>query len=164
MSQRRPSNSNSMAYAEKKASDARADIYNKKLIDPSKAHMVKPIMAPAELATPVTTGDDAADPDPTVPEVLEPPEVPVVTLELPLADEVPVLPGKVAVEVLLEDIPSPPLVVLTTAGQVKLNDGVVDRSDVMANLASLAGLESLRLYHQTLVLPNNWHPTVCQYS
>lgn len=127
-------------------------------------HMVNPIIAPAELATPVATGDEAAVPDPAAVEVREPPAVPVVTLELLPLEEVPVLPGNDADEVLLEEIPSPPLVDLTTAGQVKLNDGVVDRSDVMANLASLAGLESLRLYHQTLVLPNNWHPTVCQYS
>ncbi|KAE9980563.1 hypothetical protein EG327_006530 [Venturia inaequalis] len=133
-------------------------------MDPSKIHMVNPIIAPAELATPVTTGDEGDVPDPAAPEVRAPAELPVVTL--PDDDEeVPVLPGKVAVEVLfdLEEIPSPPFVVLTTAGQVRLKDGVVDRSDVIANLASLAGLESRRLYHQTLVLPNSWHPTVCQY-
>lgn len=130
-------------------------------MDPSKMHIVKPIIAPAELSTPVAAGLDEAVPDPAAALVLEPLELPLETVEL--LPEVPVLPGKDADEVLLDEIPSPPLVVFTTAGQVKLNEGVVDRSDVMANLASLAGFESRRLYHQTLVLPNNWHPTVSQY-
>jgi hypothetical protein len=33
----------------------------------------------------------------------------------------------------------------------------------MANRASLAGLEFLSSYHQTLVLPNSSQPTVSQY-
>ncbi|QDS76092.1 hypothetical protein FKW77_006206 [Venturia effusa] len=84
-------------------------IYSKKLMDPSRMHMVIPIMAPAELATPVATGDAVAEPEPAAALVLEPPELPTVTFELPL--EVPVLPGKVAEEVPLDLIPSPPLLV-----------------------------------------------------
>jgi hypothetical protein len=39
--------------------------------------------------------------------------------------------------------------------EVRLNNGVVDRSLVMANLSSLAGFESRKLYHQTFTLPEN---------
>jgi hypothetical protein len=133
-----------------KGSAQHAQIYNKKLTDPSKMHIVKPKIALAsrtELAALAALVVVEADP------------------VAPLVLDAPVLPGEEAEEeaedVLLE-MPSPPVVVWTTAGQVKLNNGVVDRLDVMANLASLAGLESLKLYHQTLVLPNNEHPTVSQ--
>ena len=111
-------------------------------------HIVKPKIALAsrtELAA--LAALVVVEADPTAPVVLEPP----------------VLPGEEADDVLFE-MPSPPVVVVvfTTAGHVKLNSGVVDRLDVIANLASLAGFESLKLYHQTLVFPNNWHPTVSQ--
>jgi hypothetical protein len=90
-------------------------IYNKRLMDPSKMHMVRaktPLASRTELATPVAAlVEDAAEPD--APVVLDP-------VVLPEPPEVPVLPGVEAEEVLLE-VPSPPVVVdLTTAGQVKL--------------------------------------------
>lgn len=45
-----------------------------------------------------------------------------------------------------------------SAGQVRLNAGVVDKSFVIANFCLFAGLESRRVYHQTFVLPNNVQP------
>lgn len=123
--------------------------------------MVKPIIAPPELATPVAAAVGAAVPDPDALVVFEPLEPPLdIPVLLPVLLLV-LLEGD-ADEVLFDEIPSPPEVLLTTAGQVKLNKGVVESPDVMANLASLSGLESLKLYHQTLVFPKSWHPTVSQ--
>jgi len=101
----------------------------------------------------VPDADAEGDPDPDVPCVGEVPELPV----LPAVMDV--LPG--VAELVLLEMPSPPLD-LDTAGHVKLNRGDVERFDVMANLASLAGLESLKLYHQTLVFPKIEHPTSSQ--
>jgi hypothetical protein len=119
-------------------------IYNKKLIDPSKMHMVKPRAALASRTELAALAALVVVDDPAAPLVCEPPDPGVPPCWL-LPEDVPFV------------MPSPPVVVVdfTTAGQVRLNNGVVDNCDVIANLASLSGLESLRLYHHTLVLPNN---------
>ena len=49
-----------------------------------------------------------------------------------------------------------------TAGQVRLNLGVVERLSVIAKRAVLAGLLSRRMYHQVLILPKSVQPTSSQ--
>ncbi len=95
--------------------------------------------------------------------------VPVVELPEPLP-ELPVLPVPPVLPVLpppeLPELPEPLPVVfvdLTTAGQVRLKVGVVDRLWVMANLALLSGLESRRLYQKVgTLLKRRPHPMSSQ--
>jgi hypothetical protein len=135
---------------------ALAENYNKKLTEPSKTQKVRPNTAPvsrtalAALAFVLVLVLVLVDEAPAF--VVE-----AAPLLLPVAT--PVLPG--LAEVVPFVMPSPPDD-FETAGQVKLNSGVVERFDVIWNLASLAGFESLRLYHQTLVLPKIEHPTSSQ--
>jgi len=83
--------------------------------------------------------------------------VPSLLVELPL-DEV-LLP----LPVLLLLLPADVLGSSFPAGQDKLKRALVDRLSVMANLTSLAGLASRRVYQKTFFLPKMAQPTSCQY-
>ncbi len=47
-------------------------------------------------------------------------------------------------------------------GQLRSKRGVVDRLSVMANLTLLSGLESLKVYQKTFILPKMAQPTLDQ--